>query len=49
MDHLTGQLKPGLAADLVVLDRDVINEGPQSLLDTNVKITMINGKIIYSK
>ena len=48
MDKLTGQLKPGLAADLVILDRDVLNQGPQSLLDTNVRLTMINGEVIYS-
>jgi predicted amidohydrolase YtcJ len=48
LDHITGMLKPGLAADLVVLDRDVLKGGPSSLLDANVRLTMINGEIVYS-
>jgi hypothetical protein len=40
-------LKPGLAADLVVLDRDVLTGGPSTLLDANVQLTMINGEIVY--
>lgn len=45
LDHATGVLKPGLAADLVILDRDVIAEGPPSLADAEVKLTMKAGKI----
>ncbi|MCP4389907.1 MAG: amidohydrolase [Gammaproteobacteria bacterium] len=48
LDHATGMLKPGLAADLVVLDRDVLGEGPDALLETNVRMTMKNGEIVYS-
>jgi predicted amidohydrolase YtcJ len=35
LDHVTGMLKAGLAADLVVLDRDVLTGGPATLLDAN--------------
>lgn len=48
LDHATGMLRPGLLADLVVLDRDVLAGGPASLLDANVQLTMINGEIVYS-
>jgi predicted amidohydrolase YtcJ len=48
LDHITGMLKPGLAADMVVLDRDVLTGGPSTLLDANVQLTMINGEIVYS-
>ncbi|MFT5112901.1 MAG: putative amidohydrolase YtcJ [Parasphingorhabdus sp.] len=47
LDHIVGTLKVGMAADLVVLDRDVLAEGPQSLLETNVRLTMINGQEVY--
>ena len=47
LDHITGTLKPGLAADLVVLDRDVLTGGPSTLLDANIQLTMINGEIVY--
>lgn len=49
LDHVTGMLKPGLAADLVVLDRDVLTGGSSTLLETNVQLTMKNGEIVYSR
>jgi len=48
LDHVTGVLKPGFAADMVVLDRDFFAEGPASLLKTTVQLTMMNGEIVYS-
>ncbi|MCP4334266.1 MAG: amidohydrolase [Gammaproteobacteria bacterium] len=48
LDHITGMLKPGLSADLVMLDRDVLTGGPSTLLEANVQLTMINGEIVYS-
>lgn len=48
LDHVTGVLKPGFAADVVVVDRDFFAEGPDSLLKTNVALTMMNGEIVYA-
>lgn len=48
LEHTTGMLSPGLAADLVVLDRDVISGGPDALLEANVRLTMKDGEIVYS-
>ena len=47
LDHCTGTLKAGLAADLVVLDQDVIAGGADSLLNTNVRLTLVNGKTTF--
>jgi hypothetical protein len=47
LDHITGMLRPGLAADLVLLDRDVLSGGPSTLLEANVRLTMMNGEIVY--
>ena len=46
--HVTGVLKSGLAADIVVLDRDFFAQGPASLLKTSVQLTMMNTEIVYS-
>ncbi len=48
LDHATGILTTGFAADLVVLDRDFFAEGPAALLETNVRMTMMNGEVVYS-
>jgi len=45
---VVGMLKPGLAADIVVLDRDFFEQGPSSLLETDVRLTMMNGEIVYA-
>ena len=47
LEHVTGMLKPGLAADLVVLDRDVISGGPSTLLEANVCLTMQDGEVVF--
>ncbi|MDE0887080.1 MAG: amidohydrolase family protein [Myxococcota bacterium] len=47
LDHITGMFRPGFAADLVVLDGAPIAQGPEALLKTNVRLTMMDGRIIY--
>jgi predicted amidohydrolase YtcJ len=41
----TGSLRPGMLADLVVLDRDPLADG--SFADTEVDLTMIGGEVVY--
>ena len=48
LEHVTGMLRPGLAADLVILDGDPIAEGPDSLLKAKVRLTLMNGEITHS-
>jgi predicted amidohydrolase YtcJ len=45
--HVTGQLAAGMAADFVVLDRDPLTGGADSLLTTNVKLTVVAGSERY--
>ena len=47
LEHATGVLKPGFAADITVVDRDFFAEGPDSLLKTKVAMTMMGGEIVY--
>jgi predicted amidohydrolase YtcJ len=42
-----GMLRAGLAADLVVLDRDPFADGPHSLLESHVLCTIVDGRIAY--
>lgn len=48
LEEVTGTIRPGLAADIVVLDRDFFADGPASLLKTDVRLTMMNGEVVYS-
>jgi predicted amidohydrolase YtcJ len=43
----TGMIKEGLAADLVVLTRDPLADGPSALLETEIAMTLANGGVIY--
>jgi hypothetical protein len=47
LDHTTGVLRPGMAADLVVVDTDFLIEGPDALLGTTVALTMVDGQVTH--
>ncbi|MGA3212840.1 MAG: amidohydrolase family protein [Terriglobales bacterium] len=42
-----GLLKPGMLADFVVLDRDIIAATPREILGTKVLRTVVGGKTVY--
>ena len=42
-----GMLKPGMSADLIVVDRDVWTVDPEALWNTRVLFTMFEGKVVY--
>jgi predicted amidohydrolase YtcJ len=44
-----GTLEPGKLADLIVLDRDPYSVAPSALLNLQVDITMIGGRIIHDR
>jgi len=45
-----GVLKQGMNADIVVLDRDILDKPEQDNIGkTNVVMTIVNGKIVYQK
>jgi predicted amidohydrolase YtcJ len=45
LDADTGRLAPGMAADLLVLDRDPVADG--ELAETRVLMTMVGGKVVH--
>lgn len=48
-DHVTGTLRPGLAADLVVLGGDIEATDPAEIPDLGVTLTICGGRIIYDQ
>jgi predicted amidohydrolase YtcJ len=48
LEHVTGTLRAGFAADLVVLDCDPTAQGPETLLKAEVRLTMMDGRITHA-
>lgn len=47
-DRFKGSLEVGKVADLVILDRDLLNCGPMEALKARVGYTVIGGELVYS-
>jgi Amidohydrolase family len=47
-DKITGSLEEGKRADLVVLDRDSLTTDPETIEDTKVLATYLDGRLVYS-
>lgn len=48
-DGVTGVLRPGLQADLVVLDRDLRAIRPEEIRDAKVTATVVGGRVVFSR
>jgi predicted amidohydrolase YtcJ len=46
-EHRRGRLAPGMDADLVVLDRDLLAAGPSAIIGTGVHLTVLEGRIVH--
>ena len=42
-----GRIAPGLDADLVVLDRDLLAAGSSAIIGTGVRLTVLGGRIVH--
>jgi predicted amidohydrolase YtcJ len=47
-DATTGSLEVGKRADLVVLDRDILTVDPETIQDTQVLATYLDGRLVHS-
>ena len=47
-DATTGSLEVGKRADLVVLDRDIFSVDPDTIADTKVLATYLDGRLVYT-
>lgn len=48
-EDLKGSIEKGKLADLVVLSKDITKIEPREILNTEVLLTMVDGKIVYAK
>lgn len=48
-ENIKGVLKPGMLADLVILDQDITTIDPTLIRTVNVVRTFVGGKIVYEK
>jgi predicted amidohydrolase YtcJ len=46
-DHVKGSLKPGMLADLVILDRDIYTIEPFQIDQAKVLTTIMDGKVVF--
>ena len=47
METKKGILKPGYLADMVLLSDDIEAVNPFAIKDMSVKLTMVDGKVVY--
>lgn len=43
-----GSLEEGKRADIILFDRDILQEDPAKLLDVKVEMTMLDGQVVYT-
>lgn len=48
-EGIKGKIKENYLADLIIIDTNIINLNPASLLNTQVLMTIMDGKIVYKK
>lgn len=48
-EHLRGSIEPGKVADFVVLDRDIFSIDPETINQTKIDMTMVDGKVVYER
>ena len=47
-EHLKGMIRPGMLADMVLLDRDLTTIDPNSIRGTKVLVTAVGGKVVFT-
>jgi len=47
-EELKGRIKPGLLADLVILDQDLTTIRPEDIPGTQVLTTIVGGRVVYA-
>jgi len=48
-ENIKGQIKPGLLADIIVLDTNLLEAAPERILKTQVDYTILGGTIVYRR
>ena len=48
-ENRKGKLKPGMLADMVLIDRDLTTMHPETIRDAKVLMTIVGGRVVYSR
>jgi predicted amidohydrolase YtcJ len=48
-EETKGSIEPGKLADLIVIDRDILTVPEEQIKDTRVEMTVVDGKIVYTR
>ncbi len=46
-EDVRGSIEPSKVADFTVLDRDIFTIDPETIAETKVVMTMVDGKVVY--
>jgi predicted amidohydrolase YtcJ len=49
LDDKVGVLRPGMLADLALLDRDLFRERPEDIAQAHVVATVVGGRVVYER
>ena len=49
MEDITGTIEEGKVADFTVLDKDIMTVPDEEILTAHVKMTIIDGKVVFEK
>lgn len=48
-ENFKGRIRPGMAADLTVLSKDIMTVEPSEILSTQVLMTIVDGRILFKR
>jgi predicted amidohydrolase YtcJ len=48
-DNLRGSLKAGKLADVTVIDRNIVENDPEDVLNMQVMVTIVDGRIVFNR
>jgi predicted amidohydrolase YtcJ len=46
-ENRRGRVSPGMDADIVILDRDLLAAGPSAIIGASVRLTVLGGRIVH--
>jgi predicted amidohydrolase YtcJ len=48
-DAVRGSLKAGKLADMVVIDRNIVENDPEDVRNMQVQMTIVDGRIVFER
>jgi predicted amidohydrolase YtcJ len=48
-ENIKGTLEPGKLADIIVLSDDLLTIDPEKIMDVQVLMTIVNGKVVFER